>query len=201
MNPTEPTPTTPNHNPSRRADPPPPTTSPGPDELNGDEARLYEARDQLSHHVDDRWVEVSDRIIWRALNATRRSAPIRTAHQNPTAPNPLGQVFLSEEVLTAHLRDAIAQVPAAAPSRIHVHADGNHNYSGITIEITVQYPEAIIPIADEIREHTQQVLHQLLGTEIPTVTINTMHVHVSDITTNDPHTGRPPKPSGAEGKP
>lgn len=165
---------------------PDPTVEPASDGPRGDEQRLAAATQSLREHVDPRWVEVSDRVLARALTATRRSLPIRTSEDTSA-----GALLVSEQVLTSYIRHAIAPVPAAAPSRIHIHSDAEHNYTGVTIEITVQFDEPILPIADQIRDRTEQVLRELLGPIHPPVTVTGMHVHVSDVTTEDPHTGRP----------
>ncbi len=57
--------------------------------------------------------------------------------------------------------------------------------------MTTRSTAVLIPIADEIRHRTGTVLQTLLGPGTPPVTVATMHVHVSDVTTDDPHTGRP----------
>ena len=160
---------------------------PSADERTGDPATLAAATQALRQHVDDRWVEMSDRVLSKALAATRRSLPVR-AHDLGGG----GALYVSEQVLTAYIRDAIAPIPAAAPTQIHIHADTGLHCTGITIEITVQYKEPVIPIADQIRNRSETVLQTLLGPGTPQVTVATMHVHVSDVTTDDPHTGRPP---------
>ena len=156
------------------------------DERTGDPATLAAATQALRQHVDDRWVEVADWVLSKALTSTRRSLPVR-AHDLGGG----GALYVGEHVLTAYLRDAIAPIPAAAPTRIHIHADTGHHCTGVTIEITVQYNEPVIPIADQIRHRTETMLQTLLGPGTPPVTVATMHVHVSDVTTDDPHTGRP----------
>ena len=163
------------------------TVEPGPDERRGDERRLNAAAESLRAHVDPRWVEVSDRVLARVLTATRHSLPIRTSEAGSG-----GALLVSEQVLTTYIRHAVAPVPAAAPTRIHIRSDSDNNYLGVTIEITVQFDEPILPIADDVRDRTEQVLRELLGTIHPPVTVSAMHVHVSDVTTDDPHTGRPP---------
>ena len=170
------------------------TVEPGPDEPRGDEQRLDAATESLRAHVDPRWVEVSDRILARVLTATRRSLPIRTSEDSSG-----GALLVSEQVLTTYIRHAVAPVPAAAPTRIHIRSDSDNNYTGVTIEITVQFDEPILPIADEVRDRTEQVLRELLGTIHPPVTVSAMHVHVSDVTTDDPHTGRPRRASPGVG--
>lgn len=166
---------------------------PAPDEPRGDERLLDAATQSLRAHVDPRWVEVSDRILTRALSATRRSLPIRTDEDSSA-----GALLVSEQVLTTYIRNAVGHVPGAAPTRIHIHSDPDDNYTGVTIQITVQFDEPILPIADEVRDRTEQVLRELLGPNHPRVTVSAMHVHVSDVTTDDPHTGRPPGPSHPE---
>jgi len=162
------------------------TVEPGPDAPRGDEQRLDAATESLRAHVDPRWVEVSDRILARVLTTTRRSLPIRTSEESSG-----GALLVSEQVLTTYIRNAVAPVPAAAPTRIHIRSDSDNNYLGVTIEITVQFDEPILPIADQVRARTAHVLRELLGPIHPPVTVSAMHVHVSDVTTDDPHTGRP----------
>ena len=151
-----------------------------------DMADLAAATGQLREHVDPRWVEVADRVLSRALLATRRSQPIQ-AHA------PRGPVKVSEHVLVAYIRAAIADIPAAAPAAIAATVDPQHRCTGITIDLTVQYNHEILPIADEIRRRTEDVLREVLGDVIPAVTVRDMHVHVGDVTTADPHTGREPR--------
>lgn len=152
---------------------------------------LVAATRSLREHTDARWVQVADRVMAKALVATRRSLPIR-AHPAAADTKSVGKVFVSEEVATTHVRSAIADVAGSAPNRIRIHSDVDHRCTGVTIEVTIQYPEPIIPIADEIRDRTKQILAELFGPHTPPVAIEAMHVHVSDVTTNDPHTGRAP---------
>lgn len=146
---------------------------------------LDAATGQLRRRVDQRWVEVADRVLSNALLATRRSQPVR-AHA------PGGPVKVSEHVLVAYIRAAIADIRSAAPVAIVASVDRHQRCTGITIAITVQYDHAILPIADEIRRRTEDVLRTVLGEVIPAVTVREMHVHVDDVTTADPHSGREP---------
>ncbi len=155
----------------------------------GGDARLRAATAELSRHRDDRWVQIADRVMTRALTATRRSQPVRASHPEAGA-SADGQLFVSEQVLIAHIRQATAGIPGAAPNRVSINTDATHRCTGVTIAITVHYPDPIIPIADQMRARVEDALGQILGT-IPTVEISSMHVHVTDVTTSDPHTGRP----------
>lgn len=165
----------------------PTTTTPEPVSAEGDFATLEAAAAQLRGHIDQRWVEVADRVMNKALLATRRSLPVRAEAEH-------GPVNVSEQVLTTYIRAAIADIPAAAPTAIALTVDPDNRCTAVTIEITVQYNHPVLPIADKIRNHTETVLRELLGPVIPTVTVRDMHVHVSDVTTTNPHTGRDTPP-------
>lgn len=148
-------------------------------------ATLADAAHSLRQHVDQRWVQIADGVLLKALSATRRSLPVR-AHSDT------GRITVSQQVIIAHVRDAVADIPAAAPTRVHVRADEGHHFSGLTVEVTVQYGHMVLDLADEIRARAETALRQLLGPARVPVTVTAMHVHVSDVTTDDPHTGRPP---------
>lgn len=151
----------------------------------GDFAALDAAAAQLADHVDARWVEVADLVLNRALRGTRRSLPVQ-------AQGLFGPVKVSEHVLTTYVRAAIADVLAAAPVTIIATVDQQNHCTGLTIGIVVQYGHPVLPIADKIRDRAETVLHEILGSVILTVSVRDMHVHVHDVTTADPHTGRPP---------
>ncbi len=78
-----------------------------------------------------------------------------------------------------------------AVATITATVDEHDHCTGLTISIIVQYGNAVLPIADEIRDRAETVLREILGSVIPAVTVRDMHVHVQDVTTADPHTGRP----------
>lgn len=142
-------------------------------------ATLDAAANQLRDHVDQRWVEISDRVLAHALRATRRSFPVRGRA-------PGGPVNISEQVLVAHIRAAVAPVAGAAPSAIVVTTDDNDGYTGLTIELTAEYGRALLPIADRVRELCAATLTDLLGPVTPPVTVSAMHVHIGDVTGGAP---------------
>lgn len=139
-------------------------------------AQAYKAR------ADDRWVEIEDRVLARALATTRRSMPVRAASAD-------GPVTVSEQVLVAGIRSAIAGVRGATPVAIRVHADDQNRYTGVLILIRADYGTTLLPVADEIRELARQALDTLLGPLDPPITVRTMQVHVDDVraTTPDEH--------------
>jgi hypothetical protein len=149
------------------------------------QSALDAATASLREHVDDRWVEISDRVLSKALTTTRRSLPVQ-AHTD------LGPVLVSEQVLVAYVRAAIAVVDGATPTDIIISADLSHRYTGLTIEVTAEYGQPLLPIADRIRNLAEATLTELLGGVIPAVTVTAMHVHVADVSRADPDTGTHP---------
>lgn len=146
-----------------------------PDLDEADLAWLRTAADDLRHHVDDRWVEVSRRILTTALSATRRSRPIR-------ALSATGPVHVNEQVIIAYLREAVDNaVPAATMTGITVHTSGGETFDGLTIEMVAPYGVPLIPLADRTREVAADVLNGILGLLAPPIMVSTMHVHFGDV--------------------
>jgi len=135
---------------------------------------LEQATQSLRDHVDQRWVQISDRVRSRALGATRTSLPVRA--QAATGP-----VHISEQVLITYLRDAISTVAHAKIQDIIITTEGVDTYTGVTIIIWARFGAALIPIADAIRDLANQRLTQLLGPIAPPVSVTTMAVHVEDV--------------------
>lgn len=54
-------------------------------------------------HADERWVEISDRVLAKALTVTRRSRPSRAANSG-------GRVKVSEQVLVGSIGEALRPV-------------------------------------------------------------------------------------------
>lgn len=159
-----------------------------PDELSAEDAAfLAVAAQSLRTQDDSRWVEVSSRVLTTALRATRRSRPV-------LAQAPGGPVHVSEQVIVAYLRDALdGLVPGTAVAGIHLDITGRDAFTGVLIELIVQYRTAILPAADVIRERATAVLTELLGAAATGVHVRTSHVHVSDVTVDDPQTSAPPR--------
>lgn len=172
-----------------------------PDDHVGDEpavspqeqVMLDGARDVLVEHLDARWVEISDRVLATALTATRRSSPVR-------AQAPGGPVQVSEQVLVAYLRAAVdAADPDGVLAEARIDVEGVDAYAGVTILLVTRYGQPIIPIADRVRAAAYDSLTELLGPVVPAVDVRTMHVHVSDVTTGDPHSTAPDEEWSASG--
>ncbi|MEP6854806.1 MAG: hypothetical protein ABJA33_05015 [Pedococcus sp.] len=148
------------------------------------------AADALRAHADERWVEISDRVLGRALNVTRRSMPVRAASSG-------GPVNVSEQVLVAGIRSALDGLSGAAPVDIRISTDEQHRYTGVFIALAVDYKSAILPVADHARHCVRDVLLTLLGPVSPPVTVTTMQVHVDDVREpqdTEPSPGRPTSP-------
>lgn len=146
--------------------------TPDPQQLLADTAQA--AVEALRAQADERWVQISDRILTRSQTLTRRSLPVRAASAG-------GPVNVSEQVLIAGLRQALADLPDAAVVGIHITTDHSSHYTGLQITINVPYGPPILPVADDIRQQAQHALSALLGPVTPPVTVTTIHVHVQDV--------------------
>jgi len=135
---------------------------------------LEQAAQSLRDHVDQRWVEISDRVLTRALRATRTSLPVRAQAAS-------GRVHISEQVLVTYLRDAISSVPDAKIQDIVITIEGLDTYAGVTIAISARFGVPLLPVADTIRNLATDRLAELLGPIAPPVTVTTMDVHVQDV--------------------
>lgn len=162
-------------------DPPDAAGEPGADAF----ARVDQAAQAARDRRDPRWVEISDRMLAKALRATRRSFPVR-------AMTPSGPVSVSEQVLVTYIRDAVQdQVPDAALLHVRIDLAGRDTLVGVTLSLIARYGVALLPVADEVRALTAARLRELLGpVEVP-VRVETMHVHVADVVDGDPHDDDP----------
>jgi len=139
---------------------------------------LEQAAQSLREHVDQRWVENSDRVLTRALRVTRTSLAVQ-------ARAPSGPVHISEQVLITYLRDAISEVPHAKIQDVVITTEGLDTYAGFTIIINARFGLPLIPVADTIRDLANKRLSQLLGPITPPVTAITMDVHIQDVFQDD----------------
>ena len=139
---------------------------------------LDTAADGLRHHTDDRWVEIADNMLNQALRTSRASHPVRGVTPNSS-------FHVSEQVLTSAVHASLDAVDHCEANAIDIHTDGD-TYTGITVAITAQYGQRLIAVADQVREQAQHQLTQILGPVDPPVTVTTMHVHISDISTQNP---------------
>ncbi len=70
-------------------------------------------------------------------------------------------------------------------ANVHVDTDGDR-CTGVVIALAVRYRTALIPLADRVRQVAETRLGELLGPVVPSVTVSMMHVHVTDVTREDP---------------
>ena len=139
---------------------------------------LEQAAQSLREHVDQRWVEISDRVLSRALRATRTSLAVQ-------ARAPSGPVHISEQVLITYIRDAISTVPDVKIQDVVITTEGLNTYAGLTIIISARFGLPLLPTADTVRALANTRLTQLLGPITPPVTVTTMDVHVEDVFQDD----------------
>lgn len=138
------------------------------------QAALNDAAAALRVHVDPRWLEISDRVLQRALSVTRRSMPVRAAGSG-------GPVTVSEQVLVAYLRHAVASIRHVIPTAIRIQTDERGSYTGVVVQVTAQFGQRLLPLADEVRARATAVLRDILGPVTPPVTVDTMDVHIEDV--------------------
>lgn len=138
-------------------------------------AALGRATAELRNVAEQRWVEISDRMLATALTVTRHSMPVRAEAAS-------GPVHVSEQVITTHLRAALGEVVGPhRVDRLDIALTGADLYDGVTVQFLAVYDEPLLPVADEVRRVALEVLTELLGPVTPAVTVRTMHVHFSDV--------------------
>ena len=147
----------------------------------GVDERVSSAARSLRDHTDDRWVEVRDEVLTKVMSHPRPSHPV-------AALAPGGPFHVSEKVLERSLLDAVDPVPNCEVAGIVLHADRDR-CRGVTIALRARYPEPLIALADAVRLAASERLSDILGPVTPAVTVATMHVHVADVTREDPKRG------------
>lgn len=148
--------------------------TPEPCSVSGTSERDGRAAEAFDAHVDERWAEVSARVMAHAMGLTRRSMPVRAVGTG-------GRVTVSEQVLISSIRQALEPIRGATPVDIRVSTDEQDRYTGVLICLEIDYGESVIPLADEARGRTHEVLDTVLGPVEPPVTVTTMHVHIDDV--------------------
>ncbi len=128
----------------------------------------------LREHAGRRWVEVADRVRRQALRATRSSPPV-------AAMAPGGPVQVSEQVLVAQVRDALAHLRGARVEDIEVHTDAGGRYAGVVLVVSAEYGVPLLPVADRLRAAAVDRLRTVLGPVTPPVDVQTLQVHVDDV--------------------
>lgn len=151
----------------------PPSEAPTREELD-----LQLAVQELRDHTDARWVEIADSMLVDVISKARPSHPVRGA----VGP---AEFHVSEQVIRAYVLDAIDSVPDVDVDDIRVQADKDR-YTGITVVITARHGLPLVPAADAIRSATRTCLVDLLGEQVPPITVSRMHVHVENVTLEDP---------------
>lgn len=151
------------------------------------ESALPDAVQVLVGRADRRWVEVAGSVLDAVSRATRRSLPVAVASQDA------GRTFLSEQVMTARLRRAVAgAVQDAAPARVRLRIDRDDHLVGVLVEVVVRYGAALIPLADHVRRavSAETASWGTSGSQVA-VAVEAAHVHVGDVVVGDPRLADP----------
>jgi len=135
----------------------------------------------LLDHSDERWVEIAEDVLDKVLARAHPSHPVRAEEDSLT-------FHVSEQVLARHVLDAIDPLPDVEVDAVRIHADRDH-YTGITIVITARYGVSLLSASDTVAEAANARLMQILGDAVPPLSVSTMHVHVEDVTVDDPGSG------------
>jgi hypothetical protein len=146
---------------------------------------IAQATAELRERSTRRAVEVADDVLRNALRASRTSLPIRARGDNDFA-------RVSDQVLITLLRAAIDQaLERAAVGRIVLLVDHDQILQRVTIELFVQFGEILIEVGDRVHDVAQRLIDEVLGVSEPTIEVAATHVHVSDVTSGDPHLAGP----------
>lgn len=144
------------------------------------------ASEQLRDRSRGRAVEIADRVLLRALQARRRSYPVRGRGAH-------GFVFVSDKVVIATLRASIDErLDEAAVANVVLDITRDHELTGVAVELYARFGAVLVEAADQARVVAANALRDLLGVE-PDVVVQagsvalSAHVHVRDVTHGDPH--------------
>lgn len=148
---------------------------------SGAPTSLRVASEQLRGRSRPRAVEIADDVLRDVLRSSRRSLPVRVAA-------PHDHVRVSDQVVITLLRrDIDAALEDAAVGRIYLQVDRNETLRELTIELFVQYGQVLVNVADRARAIADVVLARLLAGAEVSIGVVTSQVHISDITTGNPH--------------
>lgn len=141
----------------------------------------------LRQEAGARWVEISDRVLARALTASRRGLTVRAQTSD-------GPFWLSEHVLVSFLRDAVdGTVPRSALAQVTLELRGRDELGGVVIQLIAQYGTPLLGLADQIRARALACLDDVLGPARAPRVVTTLHVHFVDVVPDDPQLAhRPP---------
>lgn len=135
---------------------------------------LSRAVEVLRSDADRQWHDVSDRVVRQAMTATRRSAPVRAA-------GAVGITQVSEAVLVTQIRRALTHLEGGSVCDIRVSTDASDAYESVLVLVRVDFGTPIRLLADLVMECTVEALRTTLGPITPTVSVDTLHVHVQDV--------------------
>lgn len=148
----------------------------GRNEPDPDTAIVDEAASALRSYTDRGWSGASHRILGHVSTATRRSRPVRACGDE-------GPFLVSDQVVTAYLQAAVDAVAGAEATHVGLDLDDG-SLVAVRIGISVDYPERIHPLADEVRTAAHAGLRAVLGVAQPPA-LGDIEVHVHDVKAPD----------------
>lgn len=132
--------------------------------------------------TDARWVTIENDLLDRILAVSRPAHPVQGHTEH-------GAFSVSEHVVRSHVLAAADEVPGCEVDAIAIHTDAQARCAGITLVITACYGLSLLALADRVRSSVASAVPLVLGAVPPPVAAAQMHVHVHDVTIDDPKRG------------
>ena len=118
---------------------------------------LDRAAATLREHTDEGWVRARDSLVARVLSAVRPSSPVRGRHAH-------GSYFVATAVLSGAVRRALEPHTRARLLRLTFDTTADHTLTAVTAQVSAQFDEPLVPLADEVRRIIADRLRACLGT-------------------------------------
>ncbi len=150
---------------------------------------LARAARQARDAPEPGWVQISDAVLAKVRATSRRTTPIAasTSDLPPTGESPREgeSTHISDHVIATHLNRAITAAHPCALADVVLSLDGDQ-FLGASVHVVGAYGADLHALGEQVRGTATTVLRELLGPHHPPLTIEQVHVRVSDITRGDP---------------
>lgn len=156
---------------------------------NPDPVLARAARSLREQPADASWIDISDSIISKIRATTRRTWPVDAEY--PTAATnserEADTLRVSDHVVRAAIRRALAGVHGAEPTAVDLYLDG-HTCTGARIEVVGTYGEDLQAVGDALAAIAASTISELLGPG-NALARGQLDVHVHDIDDIDAASG------------
>jgi len=135
------------------------------------------------------WTQISDSVIAKVRATSRRTTPVAASTidlpRTGEAPREGESTHVSDQVIATHLNRAITAAHPCALADVVLSLDGDQ-LLGASVHVVGAYGADLHVLGEQVRVTAIGVLTDLLGPHHPPLTIEQVHVRVSDITRGDP---------------